>query len=156
MQDRLEKLFNEIGISDDMLTYFRDASIEKVVIYDKNKLLDFVINTNKVLPIDIYNGLLDKLIGYFKEIKNINLFINPSDVDNSLLMDYYTDIMKSICLDKNKYNIFLEREIKTLDIKTLIYIELITSNKKYSKRRKIIYIKITWIKWKQKKRERIL
>ena len=115
MQDKLEKLFNEIGIEDEIRAYFLDASIEKVVIYDKNKLLDFVINTNKVLPIEIYDKLLDKLVSYFKEIKKINLYINPSNIDNSLVLDYYNDIMMKISMDKNKYNIFLDRDINTHD-----------------------------------------
>ena len=43
-----------------------------------------------------------------------------------------------------------------MDIKTLIYIELITSNKKYSKRRKITYMKITWIKKTKEERENVI
>ena len=36
MQDKLQKLFNEIGVEDNLLSYFDNASIEKVVIYDGN------------------------------------------------------------------------------------------------------------------------
>ena len=115
MQDKLEKLFNEIGIDEEIRAYFFNASIDKVVIYDKNKLLDFVIVTDKVLPIDVYDNLLDKLVTYFKEIKKINLYINPVNIDYDIVLDYYNDIMKKISLDKNKYNIFLDRDINAHD-----------------------------------------
>ena len=45
MQDKLERLFKEINVEDNLLSYFNNASVEKVIIYDRNKLLDFIINT---------------------------------------------------------------------------------------------------------------
>ena len=111
MQDKLQKLFNEIGLEDNLLSYFNNASIEKVIIYDNNKLLDFIINTSEVLPIDVYNNVLYKLIAYFTTIDEIKLIINPSNIDNSKIFEYYLDIMKNICLDRNKFNIFLDREV---------------------------------------------
>ena len=115
MQDRLKKLFNEINVEDDLLSYFDNASIEKVVIYDGNKLLDFIINTDNVLPIDVYNNILYKLISYFNTIDEIKLIIRPKNIDNNLIKEYYLDIMKNICLDRNKYNIFLDREVTVND-----------------------------------------
>ncbi len=115
MQDKLQKLFTEIDLDDNLLSYFSDASIEKVVIYDNNKLLDFIINTKEVLPIDVYNNVLYKLIAYFHQIKEVKLIIRPKEVDNKLIREYYLDILKNICLDRNKYNIFLERDIDITD-----------------------------------------
>ena len=115
MQDKLQKLFTEIKVEDNLLSYFDNASIEKVVIYDGNKLLDFIINTENILPIDVYNNIMYKLISYFTTIDEIKLIIKPKNIDNSLIKDYYSDIMKNICLDRNKYNIFLDREVDIKD-----------------------------------------
>ena len=115
MQDRLKKLFTEIDVEDNLLSYFNNASIEKVIIYDNNKLLEFIINTDNVISIDAYNGILSKLEAYFNTIDEIKLIIRPSNVDNSLIGEYYLDIMKNICLDRNKYNIFLDREVEIND-----------------------------------------
>ena len=115
MQDKLQKLFTEIKVEDNLLSYFDNASIEKVVIYDSNKLLDFIINTENVLPIDVYNNIMYKLISYFTTINEIKLTIKPKNIDNILIKDYYFDIMKNICLDRNKYNIFLDREVDIKD-----------------------------------------
>ena len=117
MQDRLKKLFNEIGVEEEILTYFDNASIDKVVIYDKNKLLDFIINTNNIIPIDVYNNVLYKLVTYFNGIESIKLIINPKEIDNSKISEYYIDIIKNISLDRSKYNIFIDREVNVLDNK---------------------------------------
>ena len=111
MQDKLSKLFKEISVEDNLLSYFNNASIEKIVIYDQNKLLEFIINTDNILPIDIYNNILYKLISYFNTIENIKLVINPKNIDNTLIESYYYDILKNICLDRAKYNVFLDREV---------------------------------------------
>ena len=42
MQYKLQKLFKEISLEDNLLSYFNNASIEKVVVYDQNKLLEFI------------------------------------------------------------------------------------------------------------------
>ena len=115
MQDKLKKLFSEIGIDDEILSFFEDASIEKVVIYDKNKLLDFVVNTKYLIPIDVYNNVLYKLVTYFSEIESVKLIVNPKEVDNSKISEYYYDIIKNISLDRSKYNIFIDREIQVSD-----------------------------------------
>ena len=116
MQDRLENLFKEINVTEDnLLSYFNNASIDKVVVYDDSKQIDFIINTDSVIPIEVYNNILYKLSTYFNSIDIIKLIIKPANIDNSLIKEYYLDIMKNICLDRNKYNIFLDREIDVKD-----------------------------------------
>ena len=115
MQEKLLKLFKEIELDDNLLTYFKNASIEKIIVYDQSKQLDFIINTEEILPIDVYNNVLYKLISYFSTIELVRLFINPKTIDNNLIESYFLNILKTICLDRAKYNIFLEREIKIVD-----------------------------------------
>ena len=45
MQDRLKKLFEEIKLEETALEYFDLASIEKVILYDQNKIIEFLIKT---------------------------------------------------------------------------------------------------------------
>ena len=127
MQDKLEKLFKEINVEDNLLSYFNNASINKVIIYDNHKLLDFIINTEEVLPIEVYNNILYKLISYFNTIDKVKLIIKPKNIDYNLIPTYYLDIMKNICLDRSKYNIFLDRDIivdkNILNIKTYNKVE---------------------------------
>ena len=112
MQDKLKKLFNEIKVEESILEQFADASIEKIILYDKNKIIEFLINTKNIIPIDTYYAVLEKLQIYFNSFEVIKLIIIPSSIDYSLLKEYYLHIMKQVCLDRNKYQIFMEREIE--------------------------------------------
>ena len=46
MQDKMERLLTQIGMSKD---YFENASIDKIVVYDKNNLWEFIINNDKII-----------------------------------------------------------------------------------------------------------
>ena len=85
MQEKLKKLFNEIGIEEELFSYFNNAEVEKIVVYDQNKELDFIIVTDQVLPIEVYNNILYKLVSYFNSIESIKLIIRPKNIDNNLL-----------------------------------------------------------------------
>ena len=127
MQEKLKKLFNEIGIEAELFSYFNNAEVEKIVVYDQNKELDFIIDTDQVLPIEVYNNILYKLVSYFNSIESIKLIIRPKNIDNNLLESYYLNVLKNICLDRAKYNIFLDRKIdileNTINIKTYNKVE---------------------------------
>ena len=112
MQEKLKKLFDEINVEETIQNHFESANIEKIILYDKNKVVEFLINTKNIIPIDAYYSVLDKLVSYFKGFEEIKLIIIPENIDYSLLKEYYTHIMKEVCLDRNKYQIFLERDIE--------------------------------------------
>ena len=58
MQDKMVRLLNQIGMNTD---YLENASINKIVVYDNNKLWNFVINNDRILPVYIYNELINKM-----------------------------------------------------------------------------------------------
>ena len=111
MQDRLNKLLKEINLNEETLKYFKNASIEKVIVYDNNKILEFIINTEVLIPIDIYNELLKELKSYFNTVELIKLKIVPLNIEYEKLKEYFLYLMKEITEDRNKYQIFLERDI---------------------------------------------
>ena len=115
MQDKLKKLFDEIKIEESIQNHFESASIEKIILYDKNKIVEFLINTQNLIPLDAYYYVLEKLVSYFKDFEEIKLIIIPKNIDYNLLKEYYIDIMEKICLDRTKYQIFLERDIEIND-----------------------------------------
>ena len=67
MQDKMKKLLEQIGMSNN---YLENASIEKIVVYDKTNLWEFIINNDKILPVYIYDELCNKLKHTFKSIDN--------------------------------------------------------------------------------------
>ena len=58
MQDKMKKLLDQIGMDN---KYLEKSSIEKIVVYDKTNLWEFIINNDKVLPVYIYDELCNKL-----------------------------------------------------------------------------------------------
>ena len=58
MQSKLKKLLKEINLDEQLFSSLENASIEKVVVYDKNKMLNFIINNDYVLSLNIYNQIL--------------------------------------------------------------------------------------------------
>ena len=108
MQDKLKQLFEEINFEKEI----PNAEINKVIVYDQDKQLDFIINTDTILSLELYDELLDKLKAYFSTIKIINLIINPKEVDLSNIKSYYSNIMKNISQNQVKYNVFLDRDIE--------------------------------------------
>ena len=52
MQDKMERLLNQIGMNKD---YLENASINKIIVYEKNNLWEFIISNDKVLPVYIYD-----------------------------------------------------------------------------------------------------
>jgi len=111
MQERLKKLFDEIKFEGSELTCFDSASIEKVVLYDQNKLIEFIINTEELITIDIYKNLYDKLSNTFNLFEKVRLLIVPKNIDYSKLKDYYLHLMNEISQERDKYRIFLERDV---------------------------------------------
>ena len=51
MQDKMERLLNQIGMNKN---YLENASIDKIIVYEKNNLWEFIISNDKVLPVYIY------------------------------------------------------------------------------------------------------
>jgi len=112
MQDRLKKLFEEIKLEENSLEYFDEASIEKVILYDQNKIIEFLITTKNLIPIDIYNQVLEHLTSYFNAFEKLKLIILPENINYTKLEEYYRYTMKKISEDRTKYLIFLERNIE--------------------------------------------
>ena len=90
MQDKMERLLTQIGMSKD---YFENASIDKIVVYDKNNLWEFIINNDKILPVYIYDELCNKIMNAFKNIKDISIVIKTSDTSNIYLDDYFDKLI---------------------------------------------------------------
>ena len=91
MQDKMKKLLEQIGMSSG---YLENASIEKIIVYDKTNLWEFIINNNSVLPVYIYDELCNKLKNTFKKIDNIIVTIKCSNSSLEYLNDYFDKLIK--------------------------------------------------------------
>ncbi len=106
MQDKMKKLLEQINMDSN---YLENASIDKIVVYDKNNLWEFIINNDKILPVYIYNELSNKLKNTFKSIKDISIVIKAQD-DSDYLEDYFEYLINELVSDSVKYKCFVGRK----------------------------------------------
>ena len=112
MQDKMEKLLNQIGMSKD---YLENSSINKIIVYDKNNLWEFIIDNDKVLPIYIYEELCNKIMNTFNAIKDIHIIINTDDDSNNYIDDYFDKLIDILCNESVKYKTFIDRKLYIKD-----------------------------------------
>ena len=106
------KLLNQIGMNTD---YLENASINKIVVYDNNKLWNFVINNDRILPVYIYNELINKIKVTFSSIDNIKLSIVIDNDCNEYINDYVDNLINVFSNDSYKYRVFIGRNVKVSD-----------------------------------------
>jgi len=109
MQDKMKKLLEQIGMSNQ---YLETAGIEKVVVYDKTNLWEFIIKNDKILPVYIYDELSNKLKSTFNTINNIVVVINSSDTSDEYLEDYFDKLINNLVNESVKYKTFEGRNLK--------------------------------------------
>ena len=99
MQDKMKKLLDQIGMKHDFL---ENASIEKITVYDKTNLWEFIISNDKVLPVYIYDELCNKIKSTFKGIDDIVVIINTKEEDNEYLDDYFDKLINHLVEDSSR------------------------------------------------------
>ena len=112
MQDKLKKLLEQIGMNSQ---YLETASVEKIIVYDKTNLWEFIIKNDKVLPVYIYDELCNKLKDTFKSIDNIIVNIKCDNSNNEYLDDYFDKLINNLVDESVKYKTFEGRNLKIED-----------------------------------------
>ena len=132
MQDKMVKLLNQIGMNTD---YLENASINKIVVYDNNKLWNFVINNDRILPVYIYNELINKIKVTFSSIDNIKLSIVIDNDCNEYINDYVDNLINVFSNDSYKYSIIsTNEEYYTNGVDTYVIVDIgleLSDNYKY-------------------------
>jgi len=105
----MKKLLEQIGMSNQ---YFESARVEKIVVYDKTNLWEFIIKNDKILPVYIYDELSNKLKSTFNTINNIVVVINSSDTSDEYLEDYFDKLINNLVNESVKYKTFEGRNLK--------------------------------------------
>ena len=126
------RLLNQIGMNTD---YLENASINKIVVYDNNKLWNFVINNDRILPVYIYNELINKIKVTFSSIDNIKLSIVIDNDCDEYINDYVDNLINVFSNDSYKYSIIsTNEEYYTNGVDTYVIVDIgleLSDNYKY-------------------------
>ena len=136
MQDKLKKLFDSISFKEE--SYFDKASLDKVIVYDNNKIWKFIIEVDSILPCDIYFELFNKLKDTFNKVDDIILTIKAKNITYSKINDYFKVIIDELVKLNVRYKVFSDRELELNDDD--IYFSVFNNVEKINMIAKINYI----------------
>ena len=114
MQDKMKRLLDQIGMNTD---YLEKASIKKIVVYDNNKLWNFIIENDKILPVYIYTELINKIKINFSTIEDIKLSVIVTEDNDEYINDYIDNLINMFSNDSYKYRVFIGRNVNVIDDK---------------------------------------
>ena len=114
MQDKMKRLLDQIGMNTD---YLEKASIKKIVVYDNNKLWNFIIENDKILPVYIYTELINKIKINFSTVEDIKLSVIVREDNDEYINDYIDNLINIFSNDSYKYRVFIGRNVNVIDNK---------------------------------------
>ena len=109
MNERLEKLLNQIGINEDYVEYFKDSFVEKVKIDKTTSRFHFIIRIGNILPLRVYQDLLSSLKSAFHN--EIKLTLNYDGEDYMKIEEYLNHIITNYAKEGVRYSVFQGRKV---------------------------------------------
>ena len=110
MSEKTIKLLNQIGINEDYMEYFNESYVEQIEVDKTTNRFHFIIHINNILPINVYDDLLNSLKEAFSH--EITIKLNYDGDDYSNISDYLNRIMEDYSKEGVRYKVFLNRDIK--------------------------------------------
>ncbi len=117
MDNKLEKLLTQIGLSEDNMVYFDNCYIKNVIVDNSDNSFKFIISVDKIPPVSVYNDFLSCLKEQFDS--SISLVFDYTLDDYSLLCDYFNYIVKEYASKSVRYKLFGDRELEIEDKKII-------------------------------------
>ena len=122
MQDKMKRLLDQIGMNTD---YLEKATIKKIVVYDNNKLWNFIIENDKILPVYIYTELINKIKINFSTIEDIKLSVIVREDNDEYINDYIDNLINIFSNDSYKYSIIsTNEEYYTNGVDTYVIVDI--------------------------------
>lgn len=109
MNEKMEKLLNQIGLNEDYMDDFKESYVEKVVIEKSTNRFHFIFHIGNILPIEVYDDLLSCLKEAFH--REITLSLNYDGNDYQKVEEYLNRIITEYAKDGIRYSVFLNRNI---------------------------------------------
>ena len=111
MDNKLERLLNQIGITEDYMECFKDSSVDKVVIDRESNSFNFIIKMGSIPQISVYDDVLECLRREFNANVSLNFVYDGDDYSN--ILGYLSRIIGHYAKDSIRYNVFLDRDVTT-------------------------------------------
>ena len=111
MNEKLEKLLNQIGVPAEYIGIFKNSYVEKVEVNKEQNSFNFIIKTDTIPNIEVYNNILDNLKKEFNKKTELEFDYDGQDYTN--IESYLNDIISNYSKKSIRYKVFENRELQT-------------------------------------------
>lgn len=110
--DKLKILLEQANITQN--TYLENAELSRLVVDDKNRIWQFHLTTDRIIPSALYQMMSTNINKAFKDIAKTELIMAAGKFDEQLVLDYFMTAVNSLSINENiKHQ--LERTNKKLN-----------------------------------------
>lgn len=126
MDNWFDTLMEQIKMPQEVVesSAFKTAELTEVVVHKTSKCWEMKLTFDTILPIEIYQMLIDLIRAAFQDIASVKIFINTREtiVDETLLNDYYQLALSSLA-ELSFTSIFKKYRLEMNEGKILIRVE---------------------------------
>ncbi len=94
MQDKLTMLLKKINLQEANKKYFSNGSLDKIICNKNQDKYVFLINIDKVLPVEVFFDFENLLRKTFRSAKSVEVKFTATNFDLKTLRDYYHHYME--------------------------------------------------------------
>ncbi|MBR1376211.1 MAG: PolC-type DNA polymerase III [Bacilli bacterium] len=119
MDNNLAKLLDKIEITEDNKTYYKNAILSKVLCNKLDNNYCFVINIDKMLPVDIYDEFITKLESTYSNYNSVIASFNVKEIDKNMIGEYYKYLLTKYSKKHPLIDLFSENKLEYNDNLTI-------------------------------------
>lgn len=113
MQDKLKIFLDKIKLPEEMFCYFTNSKLVKLKLDHTRKNGIFFIETDKLLPTNVYDYIDDNISNSFKDLDTVKInYIINTDLNDENARDYFIYILNKTSLTKTQKIFYKNSEIE--------------------------------------------
>jgi len=109
MNEKLKNLLDKINFNKEYYDCFNNAKIEKIKVYEEKNIWDIVLSNNINFKYNILKDFIFCLENYVNKKYIYKITVVVDTQDNTLIQDYYKEILNLINNNGMYYNMFSDR-----------------------------------------------
>lgn len=97
--DKLKILLEQANITQN--NYLENAELSRVVVDDKNRIWQFHLTTDRIIPSALYQMMSTNINKAFRDIAKTELIMAEGEFDEQLVLDYFMTAVNSLSINDN-------------------------------------------------------
>ncbi|MFA5407851.1 MAG: PolC-type DNA polymerase III N-terminal domain-containing protein, partial [Bacilli bacterium] len=138
MNEKLKTLLDKIGLDDKYYVFFEKGKIEKLLINKEQKIWQFVIHIENILPTDVLKEFEIGLIKTFDELKDVYASFSYDNITDASADEYFKYILEKLSLSNMFSDSKTDINDSILSVHVLNKIELSKLNKEKAKMEELL------------------